>query len=76
AIGFALIAGLITVQIPVAIWERWAPWVFVTALVLLVAVLVPGLGKVVYGARRWIPLGVMNFQPSELAKFGIALYAA
>jgi cell division protein FtsW len=76
AISFALIAGLITVQVPVQTWERWAPWVFVTALVLLVAVLIPGLGKVVYGARRWIPLGVMNFQPSELAKFGIALYAA
>ncbi len=76
AIGFALIAGLITVQIPVSLWERYAPWVFVIALVLLVAVLIPGIGKVVYGARRWIPLGVMNFQPSELAKFGIALYAA
>jgi cell division protein FtsW len=76
AIGFGLVAGLITVQIPVALWERYAPWVFVSALVLLVAVLVPGVGKVVYGARRWIPLGVMNFQPSELAKFGIALYAA
>ena len=76
AIGFGLIAGLITVQIPVAVWERWAPWVFVAALLLLVAVLIPGVGKVVYGARRWIPLGVMNFQPSELAKFGIALYAA
>jgi cell division protein FtsW len=76
AISFALIAALITVQVPVQTWERWAPWVFVAALVLLVAVLIPGLGKVVYGARRWIPLGVMNFQPSELAKFGIALYAA
>jgi cell division protein FtsW len=76
AIGFALTAALITVQIPVALWERYAPWVFVVALVLLVAVLIPGVGKVVYGARRWIPLGVMNFQPSELAKFGIALYAA
>jgi len=76
AIGFGLTAGLITVQIPVALWERYAPWIFVIALVLLVAVLIPGVGKVVYGARRWIPLGVMNFQPSELAKFGIALYAA
>lgn len=76
AVGFGLVAGLITVQIPVATWERWAPWVFVVALLLLVAVLIPGLGKVVYGARRWIPLGVMNFQPSELAKFGIALYSA
>jgi cell division protein FtsW len=76
AIGCGLIAGLIAVQIPVAVWERWAPWVFVVSLVLLVLVLIPGIGKVVYGARRWIPLGVMNFQPSELAKFGIALYAA
>ncbi|MFG6465240.1 putative lipid II flippase FtsW [Roseateles sp. BYS87W] len=76
AIGFALIGGFITVQIPVALWERYAPWVFVVSLVLLVAVLIPHVGKVVYGARRWIPLGVMNFQPSELAKFGIALYAA
>jgi cell division protein FtsW len=76
AITFGLVAGLITVQVPINVWERWAPWVFVVALVLLVGVLVPGIGKVVYGARRWIPLGVMNFQPSELAKFGIALYAA
>ena len=76
AICFALIAGFITVQIPVALWERYAPWVFVISLVLLVLVLIPGIGKVVYGARRLIPLGVMNFQPSELAKFGIALYAA
>ncbi len=76
AIAFGLIAALVTVQIPISVWERFAPWVFVLALVLLVAVLIPGVGKVVYGARRWIPLGVMNFQPSELAKFGIALYAA
>jgi cell division protein FtsW len=76
ALGCGLLAGLITVQLPVAFWERYAPWVFVVALLLLVAVLIPGIGKVVYGARRWIPLGVMNFQPSELAKFGIALYAA
>jgi cell division protein FtsW (lipid II flippase) len=46
------------------------------ALVLLVIVLVPFIGKVVNGARRWIPLGVMNFQPSELAKLAIAMYAA
>jgi len=76
AIGFALVAALITVQVPVASWERWAPWIFVISLVLLIAVLIPGLGKVVYGARRWIPLGVMNFQPSELTKLAIAMYAA
>jgi len=64
------------VQVPVAIWEKLSPWIFVVSLLLLVVVLVPFIGKGVNGARRWIPLGVMNFQPSELTKFGIALYAA
>ena len=38
--------------------------------------LVPFVGKGVNGARRWIPLGIMNFQPSELAKLAMAMYAA
>jgi cell division protein FtsW len=53
-----------------------APWLFVVSLVCLVAVLIPGIGKGVNGARRWISLGVMNFQPSELAKLGVLMYAA
>jgi len=76
SIALAFIAALVTVQIPIATWEKHGPWLFVGALVLLVAVLVPGIGKGVNGARRWIPLGVMNFQPSELAKLAIAIYAA
>jgi len=47
-----------------------------TALMLLVLVLIPHVGKGVNGARRWLPLGIMNFQPSELAKLAITLYAA
>jgi cell division protein FtsW len=73
-IGFA--AALAVLQVPIRVWEKWAPWIFVSALALLVLVLIPFIGKGVNGARRWIPLGVMNFQPSELAKLGIALYAA
>jgi cell division protein FtsW len=42
----------------------------------LVVVLIPGIGKGVNGAKRWIPLGILNFQPSELAKVAIAMYAA
>jgi cell division protein FtsW len=45
---------------------------FLFSLLLLVLVLIPGIGKVVYGSRRWLPLGIMNFQPSELAKLAIA----
>jgi cell division protein FtsW len=76
SIGVAFVAALVTVQIPVNQWEKWAPWIFVVSLLLLVAVLIPGIGKGVNGARRWIPMGFMNFQPSELAKLGIAMYAA
>ena len=48
----------------------------VTAFINLIVVLVPFIGKGVNGARRWIPLGIMNFQPSELAKLAMAMYAA
>ena len=77
---FALLLGtmtsLLAFQIPVRTWEKWAPWLFAGSLLLLVIVLVPGIGRGVNGARRWIGLGVMNFQPSELAKLATVLYAA
>ncbi len=72
----AVVAGLMAFQIPISTWEKMAPWLFVASLVLLMAVLIPFIGKGVNGARRWISLGVMNFQPSELAKFAMLLYAA
>lgn len=72
----AFVAAVVVVQLPVSLWEKSAPWLFAGALVLLVAVLIPHVGKGVNGARRWIPLGFTNFQPSELAKLAIALYAA
>ena len=75
-VATALVAALVVVQIPVAFWERASPWIFVASLLLLVLVLIPGIGKGVNGARRWIPLGLLNFQPSELAKVAIAMYAA
>ena len=76
SILLSLLVALTVMQLPVAYWERAAPWLFVVSLVLLVIVLVPFIGKVVNGARRWLPLGVINFQPSELAKLAIAMYAA
>ncbi len=72
----AFVAALIAFQVPMDKWEKIAPWLLVAALLLLVAVLIPGVGKGVNGARRWISLGVMNFQPSELAKLAVLLYAA
>ncbi len=76
SMGVGLVAALLAFQVPIRIWEKYAPWLFVSALLLLILVLMPFIGKGVNGARRWISLGVMNFQPSELAKLAVVLYAA
>ena len=71
-----LFAALVTLRVPMTVWEKYAPWVFVAALVLLVVVLIPGIGIVANKSRRWLPAGPMQFQPGELAKLAIAMYAA
>ncbi|MBI3382310.1 MAG: putative lipid II flippase FtsW [Aquabacterium sp.] len=76
SIIMAVCVAAVVTQIPMATWEKTAPWLFVVSLILLILVLIPHVGKVVYGARRWLPLGIMNFQPSELAKLAITLYAS
>ena len=76
SLGIAFVAALLAVQVPISAWEKWAPKIFVLSLLLLAVVLIPHVGKGVNGARRWLPLGVMNFQPSELAKLGVVMYAA
>ncbi len=76
SLGVAFTIALLAFQVPIATWEKLAPWLFVVSLILLMLVLIPFIGKGVNGARRWISLGFMNFQPSELAKFAVLLYAA
>lgn len=72
----ALVVAVLAFQIPMSTWEKLAPWLFIASLALLVIVLIPFIGRGVNGARRWISLGVFNFQPSELAKFAVLIYAA
>jgi cell division protein FtsW len=74
AIGLA--GAALMFQVPVRTWQRCAPWIFVCGVVLLVLVLVPGIGKSVNGARRWLSLFVVNVQPSEFMKLAVVLYAA
>ena len=57
-------------------WERIAPYVFGIALVMVLLVLIPGIGRKVNGASRWIPLGPFSLQPSELMKFAMVIFAA
>ncbi len=69
-------AGLVAFQLPMARWQQLAPALFVAGVVLLIVVLIPGIGREVNGAQRWLSLGPINLQPSELMKIFAALYAA
>ena len=72
----SIFCGLIAFLIPINFWQKFAPTFFVFGILLLIAVLVPGIGKTVNGSQRWIPIGIMNFQPSELVKLFTIIYAA
>ena len=74
AIGVVLAA--LTFQIPVAMWQRGAPYLFLGGTLLLILVLIPRVGIEVNGSRRWLPLGVATMQPSEIMKIFVVLYAA
>ncbi len=75
-IGVALAAAIGVFLVPVRLWQRGAPWLFLVGIALLVLVLIPGIGREVNGARRWIGLYFLTVQPSELMKLAVVLYAA
>ena len=75
-LAVGLIAAGIVFQVPMTTWQHYAPWLFVAGFVMLALVLIPGVGRDVNGARRWLSLGVVNLQPSELMKLFAVLYAA
>ncbi|CAN5415114.1 rod shape-determining protein RodA [soil metagenome] len=73
-IGMAAVAMVLIAQIPPAKLQMWAPWVFSFGVFLLLVVLVMGhIGK---GAQRWLSLGLLKFQPSEIMKLALPLMLA
>lgn len=76
ALGLALSAGLLTFNVSVDRWERTGTWLFLLGVLVLILVLVPGIGRTVNGATRWIPLGPLNLQPSEFVKLFAIIYVA
>ena len=75
-LGVALLAATTVFLVPVRMWQKSAPWLFLCAVLTLVLVLLPGIGREVNGARRWLDLRAFNIQPSELVKLAVVLYAA
>ncbi|XOV87299.1 MAG: putative lipid II flippase FtsW [Pseudomonadota bacterium] len=74
--AIALATGLTVLSIPVRIWQRFDWLLLGGCLLLLVAVLVPGIGKEVNGSTRWIALGGFTLQGSEFAKLFIVVFMA
>lgn len=68
-----LIVMYITSQIDYRVWKKFAVILYIIAAISLVAVLIPGIGKLVNNARRWIDIGPVQFQPSELAKYALVI---
>lgn len=68
-----LVAALIVSQVPTQTWSRYSYLLFVISVVLLIAVLIPGIGRRVNGSMRWINLGGFTVQPSEIMKFAAVL---
>ncbi len=74
ALGVA--AMILTMNIDYHVWRRLSKPIIIVTLILLVLVLVPGLGKVVNGARRWLGFGSLYIQPSEIAKLSMVLFCS
>jgi len=75
-LALSMFCGALVFLVPARGWQKAAPWLFLVGLVLLALVLLPGLGREVNGARRWLDLRVTSLQPSELMKLAVVLYAA
>lgn len=73
-LGLAL--GFFVTRIPLAFWQRISGYLILFSFVLLIAVLIPGIGKEVNGSMRWIIIGPLSLQVSELVKFSVIIYLA
>ncbi len=74
--SIALTLAYAVLHIPLRWWERMGGTLLLLSLGLLVVVLIPGVGREVNGSMRWLPLGITNFQPSEMIKLVMVIYLA
>ena len=75
-VSLGLGAGVLTMLVPIATWQRMGFLMLIGAFGLLVLVLVPGIGREVNGSMRWIGFSFFNVQPSEIAKVFVVVYLA
>lgn len=75
-VGIGIGLAAIILRVPIIFWEKIGGQLLILSIVLLFLVLIPGVGKQINGSTRWLGMGVLTLQVSELAKFGTIIYMA
>lgn len=70
----AAVVAMIVYRVPIKVWEKSSPILLFSAFILLMLVLVPGIGREVNGSRRWLNIGILTVQCSELVKVAVIFY--
>lgn len=73
-VGF--LVAIIIMRVDSQIWEKYSVTILMTCLIMLILVLIPGIGRMVNGSRRWLSMGPISVQVSELAKLSMVVYIA
>nr|WP_024967396.1 peptidoglycan glycosyltransferase MrdB [Pantoea sp. IMH] len=73
-VAIGIVVMLVMAQIPPRVYEGWAPYLYIVCVILLIAV--DAFGHISKGAQRWLDLGIVRFQPSEIAKIAVPLMVA
>lgn len=76
AAGIGLLAAMMIFKIRLVYWEKSGMFLLAISFALVILVLIPGIGKTVNGSTRWIPVGVLNLQVSEIVKLFLMVYVA
>jgi len=76
ATGLGAVLGILVLVTPIYFWQKVSPLILMAGIMLLVAVLIPGIGKEINGSARWISMGIFNLQVSELVKLSMVIYLA
>ncbi len=78
--GIGLCGGLVLLfvcyKIPISIWRKFSFYLYVASIIAMILVFIPGVGVMHGGARRWVNIFGIGFQPAELYKIGVILYAS
>ncbi len=76
SVALGILAFAVMSLVPITFWQKFQPLLIAGTLALSMAILIPGVGEEINGAKRWINFGSISLQPSELVKLALVFYLA